>query len=160
MRHRTVTGYCAHTHADTNTGTPTQTHTDALGFRRNRDLCVRRQVPLEEQKTGTPAPPKEMSAAVDEPGSAVEFLERLASLLLIRLLVTESRVPSRRVTPRCYDRELGAHLGHGPSSSLSLSLNTQKHTETHTRTRTHTHAFPLASEGLEGNVCVLFMGGK
>lgn len=84
----------------TPTRTPTQTHTDALGFRHNTDLRLRRQVPWKEQKTETPAPPEEMSAAVDEPGSAVKFLERLASLLLIRLLVTESRLPSGCATPR------------------------------------------------------------
>lgn len=61
---------------------------------------------------GTPAPPEEMSATVDEPGSAVEFLERLASLLLIRLLVTESRVPSRRVTPRWNPAGSSPRLGY------------------------------------------------
>lgn len=42
-------------------------------------------MPPEGTEDETPAPPEEMSAAVDEPGSAEEFLERRASLLLIRL---------------------------------------------------------------------------
>lgn len=58
----------------------------------------------------TPAPPEEMSAAVDEPGSAVErLLERLASLLLVRFLVTESRVPLG-VRPPDGAKKQGAHL--------------------------------------------------
>ena len=99
---------------------------------------------------GTPAPPEEMSAAVDEPGSAGEFLERRASLLLIRLLATESRV-----RPPDGTTEQGAHRGRDPSwsaSSLSLSLSLTLTLDTRAHTNTHTHTLPPASEGLGGNV--------
>lgn len=44
-------------------------------------------MPLEGTEDRTPAPLEETPAAAQEPGSEGEFLERLSSLLLIRLLV-------------------------------------------------------------------------
>lgn len=67
-----------HEHGDTNTDTHRRTRFPTQHGPAFKETGV---------PEGTPAPPEEMSAAVDEPGSAVEFLERLASLLLIRLLV-------------------------------------------------------------------------
>ena len=138
MHCRTVTGYRADTHADTDTETPTQTHTDALDFRHNTDLRLRRQVPLEKTEDRTPAPAEEMSAAVDEPGSAVEFLERLASLLLIRLLVIESRWPLG-VRPPDGATKQGAHPPLGVICLSALLLSLIQHTRTHTHAHTHTH---------------------
>ena len=152
MHCRTATGYRADTHANTNTETPTQTHTDALSFRHNTDLRLRRQVPWKEQKTETPASPEEMSAAVDEPGSAVKFLERLASLLLIRLLVTESRLPLGCATPRWCNK---AGSSPSPGCDPSESSSSRSHS-THTHTHTHTHTFLPALEGLEGGAHASF----
>ena len=136
MHCRMATGYRADTHADTDTETPTQTHTDALGFRHNTDLRLRRQVPLEKTEDRTPAPAEEMSAAVDEPGSAVEFLERLASLLLIRLLVIESRWPLG-VRPPDGATKQGAHPPLGVIRLSALLLSLIKHTRACACTHTH-----------------------
>lgn len=75
----------------------TQMHevSDTIWTRAQGDRC-----PWKEREAEAPAPSEEMSAAGGEPGSAAEFLERLASLLLFRLLGTESRVPLGHATPR------------------------------------------------------------
>lgn len=87
-----------------------------------------------------PASPEEMSAAVDESGSAVEFLERLVSLLLIRLLVTKPRVPSGLSTPRWCDKEGDPPpLGMIRLSTPPLSHSAHMHTHRYTHVHTHTH---------------------
>lgn len=87
MHPRAVTGNRADTHKSRHGH-----HTDRHGctrFRHNVDLCGRRQVPLEGTAGGKPAPVEEVKRLQLQTSQAVcRFLERLASLLLVRLLDT------------------------------------------------------------------------
>ena len=134
---------CRHPRRHRHRNTNTDTHR-CTSFRHNMDLRLRRQVPLEKTEDRTPAPAEEMSAAVDEPGSAVEFLERLASLLLIRLLVIESRWPLG-VRPPDGATKQGAHPPLGMIRLSALLLSLIKHTRACARAHTHTHTHTLFS---------------
>lgn len=96
-----------------------------------------------------------MSAAAAEPGSAVEFLERLVSRLLMRLLETESGCPRGVRPPNGAKQEAPPTLGR---VSRACSLSHSVHTHTNTHTHTHTHTSLPSLEGLEGNVHVAFHG--
>lgn len=151
------------------THTPTRTRTRRHQHRRTQMHKVSDATGPAREETGapgrsrgrgTPAPPKGMSAAAHEPDSAGEFLERLASLLLIRLPV---RV---RGALKACDPQVGLRSrepARGRLSALPLSLSTHAHTRTHAHTDAHTRAHTRispASEGLEETRVGALHGGK
>lgn len=106
--------------------------------------------PWKGQETETPASPGETSAAAGEPGSAVQFLEGLASPLLLRL-PQQSPGALGACSPQTVQKAGSLPSpGHGPSECALSHI-------THMRLRAHS---PPTSGGLGGNACGSFSWEK